>query len=391
MAPVGDARAVALDDPRLDWVNAVEVVNRGGSSPRRFSRRDLGRLSALSARRASAATGVRIRFRSSTDALRLACTIESLTPGTTLSSATASVELDHRVVPATALASTSEAAADTSVREFSWTGLGPGDKHLEIWLPHDGVVTVEAIEVDGGATLAATEPDDRPVWVHHGSSVSHAGQNPDPALRWPAAVARRDRLLLRDLSIPGECQIDQFVARQIRDTEAAVISLELGVNVVNRASMTERTLRSAVHGFIDTIRDGHPTTPVIIVSPITFPVAEQRPGPTPTIDGRIRAVGDPAADGAVSIASVRELLAGVVDRRRAEGDGALAAVDGRVLVRPDEADLLVDGLHPGTRGGELIAARFDLAGWRAPLGATSSGSKRFPASRRYELPTAPEG
>lgn len=51
--------------------------------------------------------------------------------------------------------------------------------------------------------------------------------------------------------------------------------------------MRERTFVSAFHGFLDTVRDGHPDTPLAIVTPVICPVAEEHPGPTP-FDGDYR-------------------------------------------------------------------------------------------------------
>ncbi|WP_425329120.1 hypothetical protein [Streptomyces eurocidicus] len=35
-----------------------------------------------------------------------------------------------------------------------------------------------------------------------------------------------------------------------------------------------------MHGFLDTVRDGHPATPLLLISPITCPAVEDVPGPT---------------------------------------------------------------------------------------------------------------
>jgi hypothetical protein len=45
----------------------------------------------------------------------------------------------------------------------------------------------------------------------------------------------------------------------IRDAPADLITLKVGINLVNADSMRERTFRPAVHAFLDTIREGIPT------------------------------------------------------------------------------------------------------------------------------------
>ena len=117
-------------------------------------------------------------------------------------------------------------------------------------------------------------------WVHHGISISQCSEADSPTGRWPALVARAGGRSLLNLGLGGQCHLDQFIARSIRDLPASAISLELGINVINADSMRERTFVSAFHGFLDTIRDGHPDTPVLIITPIVCPAAEQAPGPT---------------------------------------------------------------------------------------------------------------
>ena len=73
---------------------------------------------------------------------------------------------------------------------------------------------------------------------------------------------------------------EAIMGRVIRDAPADVISLKLGINLVNANSMTERTFGPAVHGLLDHVRDGHPSVPVLVVSPIFCPLVEQHVGPT---------------------------------------------------------------------------------------------------------------
>lgn len=43
--------------------------------------------------------------------------------------------------------------------------------------------------------------------------------------------------------------------------------------------MRLRAFGPAVHGFLDTLREGHPTTPLLVISPIYCPLHENTPGP----------------------------------------------------------------------------------------------------------------
>src|SRR5690606_19609543 len=136
-----------------------------------------------------------------------------------------------------------------------------------------------ALRADAPVTPSAGEQG-AARWVHHGSSISHGGNADSPTGTWVAVAARQAGLDLMNLGFSGNAVLDPYVARTIRDQPADLISLKLGINVVNHDSMRRRAFAPAVEGFLDTIRDGHPTTPLVLISPILCPMVEDRPGPT---------------------------------------------------------------------------------------------------------------
>lgn len=69
------------------------------------------------------------------------------------------------------------------------------------------------------------------------------------------------------------------MARLIRDTPANLITLEIGITIVNGDVMRRRGLEASVDGFINTIRDVHSTTPMKIVSPFHCPIHEKTTEP----------------------------------------------------------------------------------------------------------------
>ncbi|MET9132856.1 SGNH/GDSL hydrolase family protein [Streptomyces antibioticus] len=234
------------------------------------------------------------------------------------------------------------------------------ERRVEIWLPVSRGFRLVDVRIPAGATVRPAPPSG-PVWVHHGSSISQCAEADRPTATWPAAVARAAGRSLVNLALAGECHLDPFVARTLRDLPAAAISLELGINVLNGDSMRERAFVPAFHGFLDTIREGRPDTPILVVTPIVCPAAETRPGPTLLgSDGVVRTVDRPAvlADGALTLTRIRELLTRHVEARRADGDERLHVVDGTTLFGPDDVADLPDGLHPNTAGYARIAARF---------------------------------
>ncbi|PZG16396.1 GDSL-type esterase/lipase family protein [Nonomuraea aridisoli] len=241
--------------------------------------------------------------------------------------------------------------------------LPEGDKDVKIWLPHNEVTELIALRTD--APVEPAPAGGRRVWLHHGSSISHGSNAAHPTAAWPALAAARGEVELVNLGFGGSALLDPFTARAMRDTPADLISVKIGINVVNADVMRLRAFTPAVHGFLDTIREGHPATPLLVVSPILCPVQEDTPGPlVPDFDGatlRFRATGDPAerAAGRLTLNVIRDVLAKVVAQRTAD-DPNLHYLDGRDLYgEKDYAELpLPDEIHPDPAGHRRIGENF---------------------------------
>ncbi|WP_406100415.1 GDSL-type esterase/lipase family protein [Streptomyces sp. NBC_01013] len=239
-----------------------------------------------------------------------------------------------------------------------FAGLPAGMKDVELWLPQQTPTELVALRADGD--VLAPLPDGRRRWVHHGSSISHCIEADGPTGTWPAVAAALGGVEVINLSQAGNALLDPYVARTIRDMPADLISLKVGINIVSLSAFRLRTFGPAVHGFLDTIRDGHPDTPLLLISPVSCPALEEVPGPAVTgPDGRIAALGDRAdvAGGALSLAVVRAELARIATARRAL-DSHLHYLDGRELLGPDEAEDLSDGLHPTAAAYRRMGERF---------------------------------
>lgn len=236
-----------------------------------------------------------------------------------------------------------------------FSGLPGRLKEIELWLPQQ--TPCELVALRANAPVRPPAPTGRRRWVHHGSSISHCVHADSPTATWPAITAAIAGVEVVNLGFAGNAMLDPYVARTIRDLPADLISIKTGVNIVTGAAFTPRTFGPAVHGFLDTVRDGHPDTPLLVVSPIILPRAEHVRATVPE-----EVFDEPGDFGSLppeplTMPVLREALAGIV-RRRARHDPNLHFLDGRELF--GEADMadLPDGVHPNAAGYRRIGERF---------------------------------
>ncbi|MCC3767451.1 GDSL-type esterase/lipase family protein [Streptomyces sp. UNOC14_S4] len=252
------------------------------------------------------------------------------------------------------------------VGTLRFAGLSDDAKDVEIWLPYNETTELVALRTD--APVEPVPDQGRAVWLHHGSSISHGSDAAGPTSTWPALAASLGGVELINLGLAGSALLDPFTARALRDTPADLISVKMGINLVNVDLMRLRAFAPAVHGFLDTVRDGHPTTPLLVVSPVLCPIHEDTPGPSaPDLTAlsagqlRFRATGDPAerASGKLTLGVIRDELARIVEQRAAE-DPNLYYLDGRELYgEADSAELpLPDRLHPDAATHRRMGERF---------------------------------
>lgn len=324
---------------------------------------------------ASKPSGARLRFRTRASWIELTAIFTVVTDGTAnartaepvlaLTTATSEQTIPVRDVvvrhvPAGGVLEPEDDGA-TSVR----FGVPASDAEQEVslWLPHNCAVVITSVGADQPLNPARVS---EPRWSHYGSSISQCDGASTPLGVWPVVAARALGLDLTSFGLAGQAHLDQFVARALRDVPADLISLKLGINIVNAASMRSRTFVPAVHGFLDTVRERQPLTPILIISPIFCPAHEEAPGPSVGVDGYVHPAGLPfvPGDGQLTLRGIRRLLMEVVDARSAS-DPNIHYLDGLELFGGEDVGLLPDGLHPNAEGYRLIGSRFvDVAGER---------------------------
>jgi len=320
------------NDPRLTWPGAVSVEQGAGwVMPWRIPHADKALYNGELLIRAAMPSGVRLAFRSDTTyvAGEFAASPEM---------APLDICCDGEFVGSCPL---------EGQQSFRFDGLSPRGKVIELWLPQAGEFRLRALELGDGVTLSRHE-DARPHWITYGSSITHCRTAASPTQTWPAIVAREMGLNLTSLGFGGQCHLDPLVARLMRDLPADYLSMCVGINIYGGASLGPRTFRWGIIGFVEIVRERHPDTPFVIMSPIYSPPRETAPN----------AVG-------FTVQAMRGEVAEAVAALQAHGDRNVHYVNGLEVFGEELSHLLPDELHPNAEGYQIMGHRFlDIAARR---------------------------
>jgi lysophospholipase L1-like esterase len=203
----------------------------------------------------------------------------------------------------------------------------PGDERAIVYLPEGMKPSIKAISGLGGRVEPA--PADQPRWIAYGDSVAEGWVASGPAYAWPAIAGREHGLDVANLGYAGAARGEVVSAEQIAPLDAAVISITHGTNCWTRTPHSVEMMRAAVAAFIDVVRQGHPDTPIVVVSPVVRPDAETTPN---------------------------RLGATLVDLRKAMEQAAterdVTLISGADLIKPEH---LADGIHPDDEGHRIMA------------------------------------
>lgn len=236
-------------------------------------------------------------------------------------------------------------------------------RHVELWLNHMyAPVVVRRLCVNDGATVDTPRPITRPRLLFYGSSISHGRQADGPSETCIVGAARSVGLEPINLGLGGACTMEPVVAQFIRDTPADYLSFCLGINVQAGVTHSPRAFRSSIIGLIRIVREGHPTTPLAVQSPLYVD------GPAEHTPNQL----------GMSLQGCRDIVAEVVRTLIAAGDRRLVYTDGLELFSRADAEQYIvnDGIHPHGRGHRLLSQRYAQVVWPRlaalpPAGATA--------------------
>ena len=364
----------SIKDRKIDVVGALgfEEDNEGWVTPRRLPDWTINQFADGAIDRFSKfPSGVRLRFRTSADRITLKVRVSRLViTGIAEQKRPAAFDLlvdgqesqtqeaangNILRLTATAPSEFTETLEVGDIDNLEFSDLGTDSKVIEIWLPTSAIV--EIAEVAASSEITPAPVDSRKRWLHYGSSISQCIEANRPMDAWALRAAQLLNLNITNFGLAGQCQLDGFVARSMAALPADLITLKLGINIVNADSMRERAFIPAVHNFLDVLRERTPHTPIIIISSIWCPFHEEIPGPTmidgPTLFGKERPAG--FAAGALTLQRTREILKDVVAKRT---DPNLHFMDGLTLFGASDEANLPDKLHPNSAGYRLMGERF---------------------------------
>ncbi len=319
-------RRIEADDAALTWEGAASLeIGEGYVRPWRilYEQRSLYP-AALRDGAGGMSSGVRLRFASTTQGLRLHLLpypeprkFDLLADGGLVGTA---------VVPA------GGATAE-------WSGLDAGEKTLEVYLSAR-VSAVTGLEIDRDASFGKSL-DKRPRFVAYGSSITHCSGAHSPSQTWPALVARAWNCHLTSLGFGGQCHVDTLIALQLKKMDIDFLTCSFGINVYGGNSLNDRTFQPAVIGFVRIVREAHPAIPFVVCSPILSPPRETVPN----------AVG-------MTLVKMRSQVEQAVALLREAGDENLYYVNGLEIFGEAEREFLPDDLHPNGDGYRRYAENF---------------------------------
>ncbi|MBS1855355.1 MAG: SGNH/GDSL hydrolase family protein [Acidobacteria bacterium] len=274
-------------------------------------------------------SGGRIRFRTNTGKLAIRLEYPSA-PNMTNMHAFGQTGVDlylDGVYRGTAIANKdSKPGATVEKVYFDVSGRPAAMRDVTLYLPlYKGVEVLgigvgkdAAIERPAGFALA------KPV-VFYGTSITQGGCASRSGMSYQAMLGRMLNIDYVNLGFSGAGKGEAEVARAVAEVDAAAFVLDYAQN-----NGTLESLQAVYDPFIAILREKHPNTPILAITPI------------------IQA-GE-ALSGKNEMEAMRSHIRKVVSRRIAGGDAHLQLIEGTDLLGAQRLDGFVDGVHPNDLG-----------------------------------------
>jgi lysophospholipase L1-like esterase len=154
-------------------------------------------------------------------------------------------------------------------------GSSAGDLPWVVHVPEGMRPRLHALRPVGGTVAPAPAG---PRWLAYGDSITEGWVASEPGMAWPSIVGRRHHLDFVNLGYAGSARGELATAEQIAALPPAdVISIMYGTNCWSRIPDSVDSFVTRLQAFLTIVRQGHPDTPLLVVSPILRPDAETTP------------------------------------------------------------------------------------------------------------------
>jgi lysophospholipase L1-like esterase len=210
---------------------------------------------------------------------------------------------------------------------------GDGTGRCIVYLPERMRPSVLSLTAITGAIEPAPA---QPRWLVYGDSIAEGWVATAPSGAWPAVAGRTLGFDTVNCGYGGAARGEVASAEQLAAVPADVVSVSHGTNCWTRIPHSAAMVAAGIQAFLTVLRQGHPTTPIVVVSPVLRPDAE-------SAANRLGA----------TLADLRRAIEGV-----ASAHGDVTLVPGLPLL---DATLLADGIHPGDEGHRVLAAAIGAA------------------------------
>lgn len=226
-------------------------------------------------------------------------------------------------------------ASDADFTGMFFEGLPRQRREVCLYFGLYAPLELHAIGFDDEASFAAPEPFalDKPV-VYYGTSITQGGCATRAGMSYQAIVSRALNVDFVNLGFSGNGRGETVLAETIAEIDAACYVMEWAQNCPTLEEVRERYAP-----FLQILREQHPTTPIVCITPI-FGTNEEW--------------GHNVAFGAM-----REIIREAAGARIAAGDAHLTLVEGLDLLGPADREGLVDAVHPNDLGFMGMARRLE--------------------------------
>ena len=199
--------------------------------------------------------------------------------------------------------------------------LANGVKTVRLWLPHQAVLAIEFVELEGAACCDAVERGKR-CMLALADSITQGFYCDAPSLTYWNRLAKKLGTEALNQGIGGYSFSPETVMKTA--FEPHFILVMLGTNDYFNAD------KSDIPGFFRAVRTAYPAVPILAVSPIV------------RLDAEIAAT---------QIAEIKNAI-----RRELKSANGDQLIDGQKLL-PADGTLFEDGLHPNREGMKLLEVR----------------------------------